>query len=756
MPVSPGSLIHCVAFAVQDPEYMNRDEKEKEEYVTIRRRQIAEMVDPLTYKQELYDMDTKEITRRVGDPEVFLDPYLYYRGVEELFQVNIFVFNPNEPLQPITGIQTFNTPGPIVEVPRCKLSHIRIPRLDRRSIIILKHWGAETDALRYPHCELIVSLGRVATQGAVRPEEEEEENKVGPVVAVERAGGGYGAAPVVTTKGTPVFERRMTELLYNVLNASFHAYVWSFPYLPITERRDRTSDELQTRSDPYSRVDWAAVFADFRIVGQQVDGYGKLRILGLEVNAKDLKAPADTAEVLPLPSTGESKWIVTVMVPPSQPLNVSELKEITTTPESVARTLLCNPSAVTRFGLWYSAIDYKWAVFVPAAITSPIEAKEAPPPPISMLPTQGHDLRDPIKEIRTVQRYANILMQLINWCWRLDKGRTPLREWWDRWVVEDRSPNMRQTVPAGPNGEPTLRPIPPTRISRRLPTVDSTLAGLNAIATWWPPYFVGGPEPPMPERKAEAQISPPKPEVKVPAVSGRPTITRRLLPLPPRPKPTLPELKRSEAARPSEVKSAGIHLYPELYQRARGYFLREEVLTAGLSVTDELVAPVTHLEGLYKWESDFRSVPKTVVFTDVEHLNGWLTHQSRRGITNTSINPILYNMNEGMASAENSQPFIYRESTSGKIYLIQNVRGGEIARAIKVALTWYYHGLNPGYSTEPDPEQMTLESIPHVIYSISTSQIVAPYEINTGGHDVFMQFLRYPQSGLYAAMLPIL
>lgn len=700
IPISPGALIHCVALAVPDPAYIERKSVEaREEYVTLRRQQIAQLIKPLTYKQELYDMDTDEITRRVYDDQVFLDPYLFYRGVEELFNVNIFVFNPTTPLQPITGVQNENTQGPILEVPRSKLAHIRVPRLDRKTVLILKHWGAETNPLKFPHCELIMSKGQIApTQQLVVRETLGEEGGEEPLVNIERPAGEYGIAPGVTTKPTMIFDRNMTAAMLATLSASFHAYVFSFPRS--VEEKKRSSIELEVRDDPYSRINWVDTFKDFKIINQQVDGYGKLRVLGVEVEGK----------------------IVSIILPPSQPLNLPELKAVTSSPEAGVRRLLGDPSGITRIGLWYEALDYTWAIFVPTAVQSEPD-RVSPPPPINIAAARS-DLRDPINDIRSSRRYANILMQLINWCWRLDKGQTTLQDWWNKWVVKDTSPAMKR------NGQF----IPPTRIIRRLPVATSTLEGLTQLTNWWPPYFMIGGAVALPgEKKA--------PRVGLPLPGGE--ILEEKAPTP----------KKSEAH---------IHLYPELYSRALAYFLNEEKLSAGLPLTDEIVVAPTHLTGLYIVETDFTQIPKSIVFIDADHLYKWVLRQARRGTTNTLINPILHKVTQDMWNI--AEPFIYRDANVCredvcKTYIIQNVKEGNIQRALKVDVNWHYRGINTGVNTLPNETEVDIDELPHAIYGISKSQTLVCIEKNTGGHNFYLQFLRFgsnPESYRYAAMLPIL
>ncbi|CAH6418655.1 Divergent VETF early transcription factor large subunit [uncultured virus] len=748
VPSSTSSLIHCVSLARQDKEYMTlATNEEKEKYVQYRRQQMAGYLAPLLFKQELYDMSQDDIKQRLADPKVFLDPYLFYRGVEEFFQVNIFVFNPNGPLHPITGIHDPASTGPVVEIPRCKICHIRVPRNERLSVLILKHWGAETNPLNYPQCELIISRGRIAVSKELIVKEtvagddalplpELEESDVAPVLAVV-GGGGYGSAPGVSSKATYIFDPTTSEILSTVVNASFHSYVWSFPRKAATDRTDKPASTLQIRDDPYSRIDWSTVFGEYKVVSQQVDGYGKLRVIGVSVPIQDQK----------------ENMIVSVCVPPSQPLNVPELKDITVVPEQLVHLLLGEPSGVTRVGLWYTALDYRWAVFVPAKIESTADSESPPPPvqPSMSLTGPRADLRDPIKDIRYTKRLADILMQLINWCWRNDRGNLTLEQWWDQWVVRDTSEAMKLND----------RPIQPQRINRRLPKADSTLSALNALdpqrgvprsggsgesspllpgasgpdaGPWWRPYFVGGREPPS----------------KLPTPAALPLLDGPVAAAP-------AAVVVAEAAAPLEEQKgyAGIHLYPKLYDMARAYFVREAHLTDGLPLDNEMVAPATHLAGLYQWDTDFIQVPKSIVFTEDEHLRAWLTMQLRRGAGSTSAGSLIHSIlrKVSLSMYREAEPFIYHDTDTGKMYLVQNVKGGEVSRALGATLNWYHRGINDGLMTAH--VDIALETVPHVIYGISRSETLVVVEDKSNKSLVYVQLLRYAPDN-YAAMLPIL
>lgn len=658
VPATTSSLIHCMYLAQQNSDYLSmKTMDEKEEFCQETRKEIARWASPLVYKQELYDMPDQEITQRVEDPEVFLDPYLYYRGIEEYFEMNVFVFNPNGPLHPIVGVHDAKTTNPVVEIPRCKLTHIRVHRTDRPSAIILKHWGSENTAMKHPQCELIISRGQVIAGKPKKPTFEDAAGDTSGVITTTSTSGGYGSAPGVSTRGSWSFGQDFTEVLYGIYEASLRTYVWSFPYRVITDSDPQPGEEIQCRDNPFAQVNWEELLKEnFSIVGQQVDNYGKLRCIVIEV-----------------PEEGT----VTLCVPPSQPLNVPRVHQMTLADEKLVRKLLGEPAGVIRNGLWYTAIDMQWAVFVPTKVTSSL-TPDTPPAPVHIRDVSiVGDYRDPIRAIRTDRRYAMTLLQLINWCWRNDRGQHSLEDWWNIWVVKDDGKQMKT-----PDG----RAVAPKLIARRLPSADSTSSALKAISGWWAPYF-------MPD---------------------------------------------------------SIHLYSALYDKTLSAFKRREVETDGLPMDDPFVAPSTHIDGLYERDEDFIVVPKSVVFTLYAHFQNWLLYQNKQ--VSSLINPI-YKIVDDSKALTTTEPYIYKDLETNKIYLIQNVKGGEIGRVISVCLTWFYDGINTGLLTLPS--EYTLDQTPHVIYGISKSQTLLAIADESKGTNTFIQILRYAPNR-YAAMLPIL
>ena len=84
------------------------------------------------------------------DENEFLDPSLFYRILEEAFDINLFIFS---------GTRPEANAVPIYNLDVSRYSSIPMHSFDprRKTVILFKHWGSETDNLLYPQCECIVT-----------------------------------------------------------------------------------------------------------------------------------------------------------------------------------------------------------------------------------------------------------------------------------------------------------------------------------------------------------------------------------------------------------------------------------------------------------------------------------------------------------------------------------------------------------------------------------------------------------------------
>lgn len=142
--ISPNSLLHCILYAIKDERYLQlTDEKEMEEYAKNVRRSISGKY-LNGFRQEMYDMQVKDIKSALDDADSYLDPRIYFHGLECYFNVRIFLFEIN------------NENGGLM-LPRGKWYTVYSQRTDLPSVLILTHHGTTVNtAIKYPQSELII------------------------------------------------------------------------------------------------------------------------------------------------------------------------------------------------------------------------------------------------------------------------------------------------------------------------------------------------------------------------------------------------------------------------------------------------------------------------------------------------------------------------------------------------------------------------------------------------------------------------
>lgn len=417
---SPNSFIHCILNAVQDIKYREFDAIGKEEYCVKFRKSLIDKFDSFNiFKQELYDMNDDEIKELILKTDQFFDPALFYRGLEELFNINIFVFQPNR--------EDLNEPS--FEIPRNKLMHIRTYRPERYSLIIIKHMGGEAEDLKYPQCELIINSGDIVNkevqlaskQKRGRPPKGEKEQK----------------------KVEFIFDQSMTELLYSSFQKSQTKYLFTF------YSKDKYNKEVEVRQEPYTKIRWDDVFeAPITFAYQTIDNYGKTRSFTLNIG---------------------SKLMMTLFIPPTQPLNLPVRKEIYYSQPEVVRTIFGEPLKTTKDGFWYSVLGFEYGFFVPCE--NKVELIN--PIPIQLQFAKEMNRKpNPIENYRNVKKYTKLLLDLIIWGLR-SNGVLNLKDYEERF---DTFVKVGKEVPS--DAFPTL-------IYRKLPDVGN-FAYLNG---WWPEYF---------------------------------------------------------------------------------------------------------------------------------------------------------------------------------------------------------------------------------------------------------------------------
>lgn len=146
---SKSSTLSAILIAIQDETYINLPDEKKIIYVEYIRKKIGEDIHFEVASNELYDFTAEERKALFNDPDRYLDPSLYIRILEEIFNVNIFVFSGNHMI-PSTKI-TFS-----IDLGRYNTIPMKYYDSNRKTIVLFKHWGSDTDRLNEAQTEVIL------------------------------------------------------------------------------------------------------------------------------------------------------------------------------------------------------------------------------------------------------------------------------------------------------------------------------------------------------------------------------------------------------------------------------------------------------------------------------------------------------------------------------------------------------------------------------------------------------------------------
>lgn len=360
---SPSSLIHCVLTAGNVTNYLQLDPEGKEIRVQQYRSVLANHIKAELLKQEMYDYTNQEILSKLSDNSVFLDPALFYRAIEEVFNINIFVFVP-----PNTEEQEMNEFGNM-EIPRHKLFHVRSFDMNRKTVLIYKLSGAAAAGLEQPQCELMIDIS---------PQSEQSNKSPGEII-------------------TKMFDSSMTRLLMNTYNSLNQVMTWSISNQVITARRN-VSFEVQTFL--------SAITPSLVPKSQILDNYGKLRGLVFSNNILMIFPPAQPMNLTTIP--------------------ISSRPTITTTIDQVLQLFVnVDVSSVTRTGnlitgLWFPILDIVNGIYVPVIPEYKAELDYLPIGPNDpIFPKENTTSK--ISRIKNLKKKINFLLQLILWNFLLSK-----------------------------------------------------------------------------------------------------------------------------------------------------------------------------------------------------------------------------------------------------------------------------------------------------------------------------------------------
>lgn len=145
VPFSNNSIFHSLLIATQDDDYIKlKTDKDRENYVKEYRSSIKniEDINISLLKQEFYDYKEDDIWKFINDVDSFFDARWYYRLLEELFGVNIYVF---------TKVSENETK---FEIPNFRIFPVRIYR-KLPVVCLYKVEGISTQLISFPQYELL-------------------------------------------------------------------------------------------------------------------------------------------------------------------------------------------------------------------------------------------------------------------------------------------------------------------------------------------------------------------------------------------------------------------------------------------------------------------------------------------------------------------------------------------------------------------------------------------------------------------------
>lgn len=468
---------------------------------------------------------------------------------------------------------------------------------------------------------------------------------------------------------------------------------------------------------------------------QYIDTNGKVRafVLNTKINGGDLRPIYED---------------ITIIVPPSQPENLPNI-ESNRLPYAHLDIILAlfndnrnggknnsgKPSALGNDGVWFSVIDLAEGIYFPI---KEVLNGDVLPEFISQLPRGANNPIVPVATINFIERLQKLkkdlsfITQLVAWLfeiWKLTHVvNSDLNGFIKTYIgiYDDTSDNnnMKQGIVERPQSTNL-------RLDNRDVSVFSSTSttGRSTIGVNRPPS-----KDVVPLETNDSSLIYDFSQLprQVPAYSS---VRSALEYLRNRTKGFIMEGQNGELR---------VRMYSnDFYERINSYLRRYDASTANLKSEARLV-----VKDYYKYAGDFNRQPYTNVFVGVRDFNTWLTNDRRKP-------EIFFEIKDSVTSslANTMEPYLY-EDQDKRLFIIQNVVGKTIDRALTVAKIWRDEERNPGAFVEPHDRLYN-----YVVYEIGINGILIPSGEERGSPGNQLLLLRYnslkaPQPE-YAAMLPI-
>ena len=388
MPNTLNTLLDCILTAKENKEYTQQISIEnKKQYVKKYRTWLKLFFDGgqikhELLKQELYDQSPDQIISGLINTEIFMDPALYYRILEEIFDINIFVF----------AYKLGNSKNPDdfdqLEIPRHRNSYIRAKRLDRLTVIIYKHSATKDKGgtIIEARCELIIR----------------KKNNIN----------------IYTYH--PVSDNKIISSLFELFYETTSEEEWTI------DSGTQSSGRQVTKKTILNNVNFPSFFSTRSITYQIVDDYGKLRGLIFSYSS----------------SPTETKKDIIVITPPGQPINLSnwpggqfpdpELVIEFFSDYKVTGASYINIQDKSIDGLWFQIHDRVsdrvfdlYYPIIPVITNEPYPI--GPNSPINLLPYTSRgglsvlSSLSKINRIRGLRKINNLILNIVKWLFSISR-----------------------------------------------------------------------------------------------------------------------------------------------------------------------------------------------------------------------------------------------------------------------------------------------------------------------------------------------
>lgn len=362
VPKSVNSFIHCILLAVgiRREGNMYFEASNREEYVKEVRKNIPAVIEPELVRQELYDKTNEEILDMIKNESVFFDPLLFYRIMEELFEVNIYIFN-------LPKAESINKSS-VLLLPRHRDFYVKPPN-GRPVILIIRHMGIVADGLEYPHCELIIKR---------RPR----------------------------SSNLMFFPPEMNKIMYPAFLFVARTLTWELTL-------EIPGNKILCRQNLYSAINYSMLFGEVPVVGQYIDLSGKARMFALKpIRNSETLLFVGVLPTCPLNCHAFSLKGIYESIPDyTVPVAVF----------GVPKRVYCEGKEIT--GLWYTIGDIENCIYCPCKKVSleffkekykSVEVIEELPNTMVYIP-ENENLISPLKRLRELNRGAKFIQQIIKY-----------------------------------------------------------------------------------------------------------------------------------------------------------------------------------------------------------------------------------------------------------------------------------------------------------------------------------------------------